>query len=143
MARRKPDSFATMIRSRRLQLRFTQRLVAGLIKVSPSYVSQLEAGRRQPSSDVVCRLARQLRMDSQRLMSVVDPNIAGIAAGDDRGESPSAWQQLQKDHQLRRLYRITAQEMDVLALVDTMGGVGRTRDFIYILVALRNAWAEE
>ena len=143
MATRKPDSFATVIRSRRLQLRFTQRRVARLVKVSPSYVSQLEAGRRQPSSDVVYRLAKQLRLDSRRLMIVVDPNIAGMVSGDERRELRSAWQQLQEDRQLRRLYRISAQEMDVLARVDMMGGVGGTRDFIYILTALRNALAEE
>jgi len=54
-------------------------------------------------------------------------------------EQAFAWDEFRKDHRLRRMHNIGQEEMNVLAQVASLGEVGRPRDFIYILNAVRHA----
>lgn len=134
--------FGSIIRTRRHEFQFSQRHLAKLIKVSGAYISQLEVGRRHPSTHLVMRIAEALLLDQRQLMALVNPRIAKILGPDEYQDLRSAWDRFRSDTKLRRLYKITFQEIDLLSQVAMMGTALRSRDFIYILMSVRNALAE-
>jgi transcriptional regulator with XRE-family HTH domain len=58
-----PDTFATFVRQRRLELKRTQRQIGDACGVTPEMVTQIEAGRRRPDPEWVPRLADALETD--------------------------------------------------------------------------------
>jgi transcriptional regulator with XRE-family HTH domain len=134
--------FGSIICTRRHEFQFSQRHLAKLIKVSAGYISQLEVGRGHPSTHLVMRIAEELLLDQRQLMVLANPRIAKILGFDDHQDVRPAWDKFRSDTRLRRLYKITFQEIDLLSQVATMGTVSRSRDFIYILISVRNALAE-
>lgn len=55
------------IRERRLQLRLTLRELARRCEVSAPYVTDLEAGRRHPSPEILARIASELDLPVSEL----------------------------------------------------------------------------
>ncbi len=51
------------IRGRRTSLRISQEDLAFRVDLSPTYLSQIEAGKRNPSLEALFRLAGALQMD--------------------------------------------------------------------------------
>jgi hypothetical protein len=49
----------------------------------------------------------------------------------------SAWEQFKNDRQVRRLYNISDEEMEMLSSVASLGEVRSPRQFIYVLNAVR------
>jgi transcriptional regulator with XRE-family HTH domain len=131
--------FGDIICTRRHEFRFSQRHLANLIKVSGAYVSRLEAGQGHPSPRLVMKIAEELLLDQRKLIALVSPRIAKMLGPDEDQEVRSAWETFRNDTQLRRLYKITFQELDLLRQISTMGSISRSADFIYILTSVRNA----
>jgi transcriptional regulator with XRE-family HTH domain len=55
------------IRERRLELRLTLREFARRVGVSAPYVTDLEAGRRHPSAEILARIASELDLPAAEL----------------------------------------------------------------------------
>src|SRR5215813_8846409 len=55
------------IRARRLELRITLREFARRVGVSAPYVTDLEAGRRHPSPEILARIAEELTLPQAEL----------------------------------------------------------------------------
>ncbi len=69
-----PTPVGQRIRSRRLELGFSQADIAeGML--SPSYVSLVESGRRQPASSALSHIAERLDIDVEYLRDGVDASV--------------------------------------------------------------------
>lgn len=64
------NSFASIIRKRRVELNLTQRQLATAIKCDVTYVSKLENERNDypPSEEILCKIADKLKLDYNELM---------------------------------------------------------------------------
>jgi len=60
--------FGSNVRRRRKERGLTQEALADAVKLAPTYVGQLERGQRNPTLDVVERLARVLKVDPLELL---------------------------------------------------------------------------
>ena len=56
------------LKARRLELRLSQERIAKACKLSPSYLSQLEAGLRNPTIDVLYRVGKVLGVTLEELV---------------------------------------------------------------------------
>jgi transcriptional regulator with XRE-family HTH domain len=139
MARRNERTFGQVIRERRRQLDLTQQEVARRIRTSPPYVGHLEAGMRHPSDKVLSRLAEVLGLDRRDLFFLANPDAVELLKSKETPSRRSAWDEFRRDDRLRRVHNLSQEEMNVLAQVASLGEVGTTRDFIYILITIRHA----
>jgi transcriptional regulator with XRE-family HTH domain len=139
MARKKERTFGQVIRERRRQLDLTQHEVAQRIKTSTSYVGHLEASMRHPSDKVLSRLAEVLGLERRDLFFLANPDAVELLKSKETPSKRSAWDEFRRDDRLRRVHNVSQEEMDVLAQVAWLGEVGTPRDFIYILISVRNA----
>ena len=139
MARTKERNFGQVIRERRRQLDLTQEEVAHRIKTSTPYVGHLESGKRHPSDKIVTRLAEVLGLDRRDLFFLANPRAQALLTPEAESAPDSAWEDFKKNEQLRRLYNISNDEMEMLSRVALLGDVRSPRDFIYILHTVRHA----
>lgn len=132
-----------ILRDRRRALDLTQEELASRIGVSTAYVGHLETARRQPSDQVILKLARLLGLDSGELFLLANLDAVGIvssSAGEDR---KSSWDKFRNDGRLRKQHRISNQELELLSRVAAMGEVRSPRDFLHVLNAIRNALTQD
>ena len=57
------------IRDRRIELKTGLRSLAKVVEITPSYLSDIEYGRRVPSDDVLRKIAVQLTLEFDELMA--------------------------------------------------------------------------
>src|SRR5690349_6773692 len=131
------QNFAFLIRSRRRQLDLTQEEVARRIGISTAYIAHLESDRRHPSETVVVQLAGVLGLDPRELFFLANPQTKSLMAHQMEDATTSVWDAFAQDEKLQRAHMITEQEMQTLSSVALMGEVKSSRDFIFILQAIR------
>jgi transcriptional regulator with XRE-family HTH domain len=132
------QNFASFIRRRRRELDLTQGEVARRIGTSTSYIAHLESARRHPSEEVVVQLAEVLVLDPRELFFLANPQTKDLISYKPEDDTASVWEAFARDEKLHRSHKITGQEMDALSRVALMGEVRSSRDFIFILQAIRN-----
>lgn len=139
MAGIKKRDFAHVIRERRRQLDLTQEDVARRIRTSTPYIGHLESGKRHPSYKVVARLAEVLGLDRRELFFLANPRTQELLSPEAESAPGSAWENFNKNEQLRRIHNITTEEMEMLSQIELLGDVRSPRDFIYVLNTVRHA----
>jgi transcriptional regulator with XRE-family HTH domain len=139
MADDKTRNFGRIIRERRRQLDLTQEEVARRIKTSIPYIGHMEAGIRRPALKFVLKLSAALKLDAVDLFLLVNPKVTSIIAEQQKSEGTSAWDAFVKDVRLRKIHNITDREMEILSEVAKMGEVLDARDFVFVLIAIRQA----
>ena len=139
MVKTKERTLGQVLRDRRRQLDLTQQDVARRIKTSTPYVGHLEAGKRHPSDTVLRSLAEILGLDRRDLFFLANPRVVELLGPNEKDNGDSAWNRFNQNEQLRRIYKVTAEEMKLLCKVAKMGEVRSSRDFIFILNAIRYA----
>ena len=139
MAKGNRRDFGQVIRARRRQLGLTQQEIGRRIKTSTPYVGHLEAGKRHPSDKVLSRLAQVLGLDRSELFFLANPQTAELLKPKEPSGEKSAWEEFRKDRRTHRANDITSDEIELLSRVARMGDVRSSRDFIYILKAIRHA----
>lgn len=139
MAHADSRSFGRVIRERRRQLKLAQEEVARRIKMSAPYVVLLEADKRHPSGQAIVKLADVLGLDARDLFLLANPNVGSIISDHQSSEGTSAWDAFVQEEKFREIHKITDQEMQTLSHVAVMGQVRSSRDFIFILNAIRYA----
>jgi DNA-binding XRE family transcriptional regulator len=132
-------SFGRVIRERRRQLDLTQEEVARRINASGSYIAHLEKGKRRPPGAVVAKLAEALRLDACDLFLLADLKVGYLIYERRMSDGTFAWNAFVKDMKLRKIHNITDEEMETLSRVAKMGNVRDPRDFIFILISIRQA----
>ncbi len=77
--------FGEKLRQLRLEKKVSMRTLAQKAAIDFSYISQIEHGKRQPSRDVIVRLARALKTDADELLVVAGhlPEDVGEILGRD------------------------------------------------------------
>jgi transcriptional regulator with XRE-family HTH domain len=132
-------SFGQIIRDRRRQLDLGQTEVAKRIGVTPSYVGQLENGRRHPSVNIIGRLAQVLGFEVLDLLLLASPRRNELLVPKADSAVDSVWEQFQNDESLLRIHNISIGEMEILKCVALLGEFRSPRDIIYVLNAVRYA----
>jgi transcriptional regulator with XRE-family HTH domain len=135
-------SFGPVIRERRRKLDLTQEDLARRIETSVPYVGLLETGRRHPSDKVVVKLAAALALDPRELFFLANPGTKHLISQEQKSSEASAWDGFVNDEGLRKLHDITDQEMQTLSQVALMGEVLSSRDFLFILNTIRQAFGQ-
>ncbi len=141
-------NFGDILRRRRQQLRLTQHQVARQVGVRANYVGYLERDLRRPSTAVLVRLAKALGLDREDLFFRAHPNVRAFMRSNHSSPGPeerpgSAWDGFRADQRLRKRHRITAPELRVLAQVSKLGEIRRSRDYLFILQAIRQALQDD
>jgi hypothetical protein len=67
------------------------------------------------------------------------PAFPTLISQEQKTSETSAWDGFAKDENLHKLHNITNQEMQTLSQVTLMAEVRRSHDFLYILIAIRQA----
>jgi transcriptional regulator with XRE-family HTH domain len=132
-------NFGQVIRDRRRHREMTQQEVASKVGTSTPYVGHLESGKRHPSDEILTRIADVLGFDRRELFFLANPHAKELLHPAEPVKATSAWEEFQRDNQLRKIHDINAREMKMLAQVALMGRVRSSRDFIYILNTVRQA----
>ncbi|MFZ2060057.1 MAG: helix-turn-helix transcriptional regulator [Candidatus Binatus sp.] len=138
MARNKQRSFGQVIRERRRQLDLTQEETARGIRTSTPYIGHLESGKRHPSDETLTRLAGVLGLDRRELFFLANPRAHALLSPESKSTTDSTWNDFRKNDQLRRVHKITSDEMEMLSQVALLGDVPSARDFIHILNTVRH-----
>ena len=121
MPRMMERNFGQIIRDRRRHLDLTQEEVARRIKTSTSYLGHLESGKRHPSDKIVTRLSEVLGLDRVELFFLANPRARVLLSPEQETDTKSAREDLRKDEKLRRIRKITQDEMEMLTRVALLG----------------------
>jgi transcriptional regulator with XRE-family HTH domain len=135
-------TFGEVIRERRRKLDLTQQDLARRIELSMPYIALLETGARHPSDKVVRKLAEALALDPRELFFLANPGTKALMSQEQKNSGASAWDGFVKDENLRKVHDITDQEMQTLSQVALMGEARSSRDFLFILNTIRQAFGQ-
>jgi hypothetical protein len=89
---------------------------------------------------VVRKLAAALALDSRELFFLANPGTKDMISQEQKTSQASPWEGFVKDESLRKVHNITDQEMQTLSQVALMGEVRSSRDFLFILKTIRQAF---
>jgi transcriptional regulator with XRE-family HTH domain len=142
----KKKTLGQILKNRRAALRLTQRDLATKVNVKPSHVAYIETGRRRPSLALLGRIADAMALEKEPLFLLAHPEARSLING--RAESPQSsrkrvWQDFAKNESVLARYDINPRELKVLSQVNLLGKVTASRQFLFILNAIRNAVEEE
>src|SRR5215470_9212608 len=141
MVMKNTNRLGEMVRVQREALGLTQRSLAEKLGVEASYVAFIESGRRKPSLKLIARLADVLGIDRQTLLILVHPEakelISEPKAEEWREPTPS-WQRFIKNRKLLARYHITDRELRTLENVSLLGTAVSARNFLAILMLIRD-----
>ncbi len=132
-----------IIRRRRRQLELTQQEVARRVGVRANYVGYLERDMRRPSTSVLVKLAKVLDLDREELFFLAHPQVRNFIHTDAPDPKESAWERFRANRRLHTRQGITHAELKVLQQVSSLGAVRATRDYLFILQAIRQSLQEE
>jgi transcriptional regulator with XRE-family HTH domain len=133
-------SLGTMLRQRRRQFEITQQQVARRVGVRANYIGYLERDLRRPSPAVLARLARVLDLDREELFFLANPQVRKfINTHATHPERQSAWEEFRGDKRLHSRLGITPAELKVLQHASALGPAHCSRDYLFILQAIRQA----
>jgi hypothetical protein len=96
-------------------------------------------GKRHLSERVVAKLADVLGLDARELFLLANPKVGSLISEQQKSAGTSAWDAFLRDEKLRKIHKITDQEMETLSRVAMMGEVRSPRDFVFILNCIRHA----
>jgi len=136
-------SLGTILRRRRQQLELTQHQVARRVGVRANYVGYLERDMRRPSTAVLVKLAKVLDLDREELFFLANPLVRGFIHTAAPDPQQSAWQSFRTNRRLHTRHSITHAELKALQQISTLGPVRSSRDYLFILQAIRQALQAE
>lgn len=137
------SSLGNVLRRRRRQLEVTQQDVARRAGVRANYIGYLERDLRRPSTAVLVKLARVLDLDREELFFLAHPQVRELIHPDAPRAPRSAWERFRDDKRLHTRHGVTKRELQVLQQVSALGTVSSTRDYLFILQAIRQALEAE
>ncbi len=136
-------TLGTVLRRRRRQLEITQQEVARKVGVRANYVGYLERDMRRPSTPVLVKLAKTLDLDREELFFLAHPQVRNFIHTEAPDPKQSAWDSFRGNKRLHTRHGITHAELKVLQHVSALGAVRATRDYLFILQAVRQALQDE
>jgi transcriptional regulator with XRE-family HTH domain len=128
-----------MIRARRRQLDLTQKELAKRIKTSQQFLARLESGERRLSETIAMRLAKVLNLDRGEVFFLARPRARLMLNLSADNSVLDARKRFKKNTLLRGLLSVSDAEMEMLSRVASVGKVRSTREYLYVLNAVRIA----
>jgi transcriptional regulator with XRE-family HTH domain len=136
-----------LVRKQRKALALTQRQLANQVGVQPSHLAYIERGLRNPSISVLGRMAEALGIDGAKLFFLLYPQakvLLGTALASKRPKPfDESWRQFVGDRALLRQHAVTRAELKILKQVGLLRRVSSSRQFLFILNAMRQAGEED
>jgi transcriptional regulator with XRE-family HTH domain len=132
-----------ILRRRRRQLELTQHQVARRVGVRANYVGYLERDMRRPSTAVLVKLAKVLDLDREELFFLANPQVRDFIHTNTSDPMESAWESFRNNKRLQTRHGITHGELKALQQVSALGPVKTSRDYLFILQAIRQALQAE
>jgi transcriptional regulator with XRE-family HTH domain len=139
---RSTGKLGEFLKTRRHALGLSQRALAELIDVEPSYIAFLESGRRKPSLGLLERIATTLRCDHQELFLLAHPEARSMVTPKPKlqpKQPAQAWQELINDRLMLERYQVTSRELHALRQLSLLGYVLSPREFLTILTVIRRS----
>jgi len=136
-------SLGMVIRRRRRQLELTQQEIARRIGVRANYIGYLERDLRRPSTGVLAKLAKVLDLDQEELFFLAHPQVRSFIHTEAPDPKQSAWDRFRVNKRLHTRHGITQAELKTLQQVSSLGPVRASRDYLFILQAIRQALQDE
>jgi transcriptional regulator with XRE-family HTH domain len=136
-------SLGTIIHRRRRQLELTQQEIARRIGVRANYIGYLERDLRRPSTGVLARLAKALDLDQEEMFFLANPQVRSFIHTEAPDPKESAWDRFRTNKRLHTRHGITQAELKALQHVSALGPVRSSRDYLFILQAIRQALQDE
>jgi transcriptional regulator with XRE-family HTH domain len=123
-----------LIRARRESAGLSQRELGRSLGVTASHIAYIESGARHPSSTIVLRLARTLRIDRQTIILAAYPELAeSIPATVDHKQG---WRDFVA---VARQHSVTPREMAVMRQISLIGKISSARSYLFILNSIRQS----
>jgi transcriptional regulator with XRE-family HTH domain len=139
------ETFGKVLKKARLSCGLSQRDLARKLGVGTSHIGYLEQGRRRPSLMLLSALANELSVDKERLFLLSHHEAKDLIKCGTRKRTTSskhsAWQELLADKATLVRNNITAEELEVLSHISSLGVI-KPRDYLFILTAIRKAIKE-
>jgi transcriptional regulator with XRE-family HTH domain len=139
----KKKSLGHVLKTRREELGLTQRELASKVNVKPSHVAYLEKDRRRPSLALVSRLADVLGLEKEPLFLLAHPEASSLIAGRrelaPQQDREQVWRDFAGNKALLARHSIKPRELKVLSQVNLLGKITASRNFLFILNAIRQA----
>jgi transcriptional regulator with XRE-family HTH domain len=135
------DEFGGFLKTRRIAMGLTQRLLARKLGVEASHIAFIEGGRRRPSLKLVARIADILRLDRQEVLVRAHPDaraFIGRVNSKRREKTTPSWKRFINNHQLLVDYGVTDRELRTLEHLSLLGTVRSTKEFLAILTLIRD-----
>jgi len=136
-------SLGLILRRRRRQLELTQQQVARRVGVRANYVGYLERNMRRPSTAVLVKLAKVLDLDREELFFLANPQVRDFIHTEAPDPQESAWERFRTNKRLHTRHGVTQAELKALQHVSALGAVRSSRDYLFILQAIRQALQPE
>jgi transcriptional regulator with XRE-family HTH domain len=139
----KKKSLGHVLKTRREELGLTQRELASKVNVKPSHVAYLEKDRRRPSLALVSRLADVLGLEKEPLFLLAHPEASSLIAARrepaSRQNREQVWRDFAGNKVLLARHGIKPRELKVLSQVNLLGKITASRNFLFVLNAIRQA----
>jgi transcriptional regulator with XRE-family HTH domain len=136
------ETFGPLVKEQRQALGITQAELARRLGVKPAYISIIEKNLRRPSLPLLQRMSDVLGVESQTLFLLSHPEAKVLLRAptpSPAGNRDEAWRSFTEDKTLLARHNIGPQELKVLAQIKNLGEIQHSRDFVYILNAIRQA----
>lgn len=143
----KKKTLGQVLKRQREALAFTQRSLALKLGVKPSHVAYLETDRRRPSLGLLSRIADVLGLEKEELFLLSHPEARSLIGGRHtpapRQDPAQVWRDFARDKALLARHQVKRRELKILSQVNLLGTVTASRNFLFILNAIRQAVEEE
>ena len=136
-------TLGSIIRRRRRQLELSQQEIAKRVGVRANYIGYLERDMRRPSTGVLAKLAKALDLDREELFFLANPQVRSFIHTEVADRTESAWERFRANKRLHTRQGITRAELKLLEHVSALGAVRSSRDYLFILQAIRQALQDE
>lgn len=133
------QTLGAVLRQRRRQLDITQQEVAKRVGVRANYIGYLERNMRRPSTNVLVKLGKVLDLDHQELFLLAHPQMRAVMTPTGNSHPRSAWEEFKADRRLHTRHNISRGELEVLKQTAKLGAARSSRDYLFILQAIRQA----
>jgi transcriptional regulator with XRE-family HTH domain len=137
------ETFGLLVREQRQALGISQAELARRLSVKPAYISIIEKNLRRPSLSLLQRMSDVLGVEGQALFLLSHPEakvLLRTPAPSPASNRDGEWRSFTEDKTLLARHNIGPQELKVLAQVRKLGEIQHSRDFVYILNAIRQAF---
>jgi transcriptional regulator with XRE-family HTH domain len=136
-------TLGSVLRRRRKQLELTQQEIARRVAVRANYVGYLERDLRRPSTNVLAKLAKVLDLDRRELYFLANPQVRDFVNSEAPDPQQSTWDAFRTNKRVHTRHGVTQAELKALQGVSAIGPIRSTRDYLFILQAIRTALLDE